>query len=95
MQDIELARMLVRPNEFYIEEMKESLLLTEEKFGSVKRVYVICEDDKVMEEEFQRFIINYSPPQQVISIPQSGHMVMLSKPQIFSKCLLEIAHKFS
>lgn len=94
-EDLELGKMLVRPNGFFIEEMKKESLLTEENFGSVKKVYVLCEDDKVMEEEFQRFIIDYSPPQQVISIPQSGHMVMLSKPQHFCKCLLEIAYKFS
>ncbi|KAL3501968.1 hypothetical protein ACH5RR_036417 [Cinchona calisaya] len=91
--DIELAKMLVRPHGFFIEDMKKESLLTKEKYGSVKRVYVVCEDDQVVEEDFQRFMIKYSPPEEVKSIAGAGHMVMLSKAPELYQHLEEIAER--
>lgn len=93
-QDIELAKMLMRPSGLFVEEMSKEFLLSEEKYGSVRRVYVVCEGDQVMEEEFQSFLINNSPPQQVKSIKEAGHMVMLSKAQEICVCLQEIAEDY-
>ncbi|KAM7507027.1 hypothetical protein LguiA_017480 [Lonicera macranthoides] len=94
-EDVELAKMLVRPNELYFEDMAKESLLTEKKYGSVIRVYVVCEEDEVMEEKIQRFVIENSPPKEVISIARAGHMVMLSQPTKLSSCLQDIAHKYS
>ncbi|KAI5678219.1 hypothetical protein M9H77_09169 [Catharanthus roseus] len=93
-EDIELAKMLMRPSGLFVEEMSKEFLLSEEKYGSVRRVYVVCEGDQVMEEEFQSFLINNSPPQQVKSIKEAGHMVMLSKAQEICVCLQEIAEDY-
>ncbi|KAM7507024.1 hypothetical protein LguiA_017477 [Lonicera macranthoides] len=94
-QDVELAKTLVRPHGLYFEDMAKESLLTEKKYGSVIRVYVMCEEDEVMEEKFQRFVIENSPPKEVISIARAGHMVMLSQPTKLSSCLQDIAHKYS
>ncbi|CAK9160900.1 unnamed protein product [Ilex paraguariensis] len=56
-KDLELAKMLVRPNGLFLEDMGKESLLTEEKYGSISRVYVVCKEDEVMEEEFQRYVI--------------------------------------
>lgn len=94
-QDLELGKMMVRPNLFFLEEMGKECLLSETKYGKVKRCYVLIEnDDRVMEEEFQRYIIDKSPPDNVVSIKGAGHMVMLSKPHQLCSCLLELlVHK--
>ncbi|KAK6922992.1 LOW QUALITY PROTEIN: Alpha/beta hydrolase fold-1 [Dillenia turbinata] len=65
-----------------------------ERYGSIDRVYVICEEDRVMREEFQRWNIQNSPPQEVKFMAGADHMVMLSQPLEFSQCLQEIAQKY-
>ncbi|KAH9711679.1 methylesterase 10 [Citrus sinensis] len=93
-QDLELTKMLVRPTGFFVEDLSKESLLTKEKFGSVDRVYVICKEDEVMKEDFQRAMIEDYHPKQVVSISAAGHMVMLSKPEELCQILLEdIAHK--
>lgn len=90
-QDLELAKMLVRPTRLFVDELSRECLLTEAKYGSVSRVYIVCEDDDVMEEDYQRWMVKNSPTQQVVSIKEAGHMVMLSKPQELCHCLLQVA----
>lgn len=93
-QDLELAKMLIRPTGLFVEELSREGVLTEAKYGSVKRVYVVCEEDEVMEENFQRWMITNSPTEQVISIKEAGHMVMLSKPQELCHSLIKVVGEF-
>ncbi|KAL9461463.1 hypothetical protein AB3S75_004457 [Citrus x aurantiifolia] len=96
LEDLELTKMLVRPTGFFVEDLSKESLLTKEKFGWVDRVYVICKEDEVMKEDFQRAMIEDYHPKQVVSISAAGHMVMLSKPEELCQILLEvedIAHK--
>ncbi|KAL0343631.1 UNVERIFIED_CONTAM: Methylesterase 10 [Sesamum angustifolium] len=90
-EDLELAKTMVRPSLIFLEELSKTCLLSEERYGAVKRCYVICEEDEVMEEEFQRYIIDKSPPEDVVSIAGAGHMIMLAKPQELCSCLTELA----
>lgn len=82
--------MLIRPGKFFVEDISKEGLLTKEKYGSIKRVYVVTQDDQVMEEEFQMYNIHKSPPHEVKVIAKSGHMVMISQPQKLFLCLQEI-----
>ncbi|XAR57831.1 hypothetical protein NMG60_11026111 [Bertholletia excelsa] len=92
-EDLELAKMLVRPTKLFVEDMDQKSLLTGGRFGSVGRVFVFCKEDEVMSEEFQQWMVENSPPQQVECIEGAGHMVMLSKPKELSLCLQQIAAK--
>lgn len=94
-EDVELAKMLVRPSGLYLKDMGKENLLTQGKYGSVSRVYVVCEEDEIMEEGFQKYVIENSPPQEVRSIPGAGHIVQLSKPKELCQCLQEIADKYT
>ncbi|PQQ02080.1 methylesterase 10-like [Prunus yedoensis var. nudiflora] len=95
-EDLELAKMLVRPSGLFLEDfMTKECQLTEPKFGSVTRVFVVCEGDEVVKEEFQRWMIENGPTAQVILIREAGHMVMLSKPEQLCGCLCEVAEKIS
>ncbi|KAA8547238.1 hypothetical protein F0562_003898 [Nyssa sinensis] len=93
-EDLELAKMLMRADGFFLEDMAKESLLTEEKYGSVDRVYIVCEEDEVMKEEFQRWLIENSPPKEVKSVVGADHMVMLSKPKELCLCLLQITEKY-
>ena len=86
--------MLVRPSGLFLEDLATGDLLTEENFGSVDRVFIELEDDEVMVEEFQRLMVENSPPKEVKVINGAGHMVMLSKPKELCQVLQDIAEKF-
>ncbi|KAI3704679.1 hypothetical protein L1987_74906 [Smallanthus sonchifolius] len=48
----------------------------------------------VMKEEFQRFVIEDSPPNEIKTFPGAGHMIMLSKSKDISFYLQEIATRY-
>ncbi|MFS7955850.1 putative alpha/Beta hydrolase [Helianthus anomalus] len=89
-----LANMLIRPSHFFLEDMSKDSLLTSDRYGSISRVYVVCEGDRVMDEEFQRFVIKDNPPKEVKSFPGVGHMIMLSHSKDISLYLQEIADRY-
>lgn len=93
-EDLELAKMLVRRSGLFQDDLVKESLLTEEKFGSVDRVFVMCEEDQLVKMDFQKWIIENSPPKQVKSIAGADHMVMLSKPKELCLCLVEIADEY-
>ncbi|XP_076889051.1 methyl jasmonate esterase 1-like isoform X1 [Bidens hawaiensis] len=93
-EDLVLAKMLIRPSKFFLEDMSKEGLLTKDKYGSISRVYVVCEGDRVMDEEFQRFIIKDSPPNEVKSFPGAGHMIMMSKSKDLSLYLQELVAQY-
>lgn len=94
MQDLELANMLIRPTRVFLEDLVKECMLTKEKYGSINRVFIVCEDDEVMQEDFQRLMIENSPPQEVNLIRGAGHMVMLSKPKQLCQMLLEVTGRY-
>lgn len=65
--------------------------VTKENYGAVRRVFVVSEEDNVVLEEKQRWMIENNPPDDVKVISGSDHMVMFSKPQELFSCLVEIA----
>ncbi|XP_048501903.2 methylesterase 10 [Beta vulgaris subsp. vulgaris] len=92
-EDLEMAKMLVKPDGLFCEDLAKDSLFTEERFGAVKRVFVMCEEDELMKPDFQKWIIETNPPHQVKSIPKADHMVMISKPRELSLSLLEISNQ--
>ncbi|XP_028081717.1 jasmonoyl--L-amino acid synthetase JAR4-like [Camellia sinensis] len=92
--DLELAKTLVRPNGMFFDDVAKESLLTEARYGSMSRVYIVCEVDQLMKPEFQRWIIQNSPPDEVKSIANADHMIILSKPKELCLCLQEISQKY-
>lgn len=91
---MELGRQLVRPFKMFTEDLAKESILTEAKFGSVDRVFVVCEGDEVMDQKkVQRLMIEEFPPKAVKCINGGGHMVMLSKPKQLFQHLIEIAEQ--
>ena len=58
-----------------------------ENYGSVRRVYIVIEEDKIVNEDFQRWLIEKNPPDEVKVFSDADHMVMFSKTQELSSCL--------
>ncbi|XP_027163745.1 probable esterase PIR7A [Coffea eugenioides] len=95
-EDLALATMLLRPLFLYSEEdMTKELMLTTRNYGSVSRVFIIADEDKLQEKGFQEWMIQKNPPDEVVEITGSDHMVMISKPIELLVRLLGIAGKYS
>ncbi|XP_062102159.1 methyl jasmonate esterase 1-like [Humulus lupulus] len=96
-EDLVLGLSLLRPHdEFSNEELfNKQLKLTKEKYGSVQRVFIVCDRDLILEESLQRWMIERNPPHEVIVINEADHMVMFSKPLDLFSSLEQVAHKYS
>ncbi|OMP02112.1 hypothetical protein COLO4_11335 [Corchorus olitorius] len=94
-EDWELAKTLVRPGSLFQQELSKAKNFSNEGYGSVTRVYVVCNEDKAITLESQRWMIQNNPPKDVLEIEDADHMGMLSKPTQVCDCLLEIANKYA
>ena len=88
---------LLRPFRLYndAELLLKETEVTKEKYGWVRRVYIVCDQDNIMNEDFQRWMIENNPTDEVKVITSFDHMVMFSKPKELCSCLQEIAGKYS
>lgn len=96
LQDLTLALSLIRPANRFNEGplMKDEKLLTESGYGSVRRVFVVVEDDLAIPAEFQRRMIALSPAGVEVEAMAAGgvdHMAMLSRPEELAQRLIRIA----
>ncbi|XP_039158418.1 salicylic acid-binding protein 2-like [Eucalyptus grandis] len=80
-EDWTLANTLMRPQRlFNDEDMTREVTLSKQNYGSVRRVAVIFEDDKPIDKDFMLWTIERNPPDPVLEVKGSDHMVMMSKP---------------
>ncbi|KAK3412219.1 salicylic acid-binding protein 2 [Eucalyptus grandis] len=94
-EDLELAKIMMRPGSLFIEDLATADKFTGEGYGSIVRVYVVCKQDLVIPEEFQRRMMKNGGAQHVMEIDGAGHMPMFSEPQKLCDCLLEVAAKYT
>ncbi|WCJ31058.1 methyl esterase 1 [Euphorbia peplus] len=93
-KDRELAKLLVRPSSFFLHDLRKARKFTCERYGSVKRVYIISEQDRAITSDFQRWMIINYPVDQVFSIEDSDHVVMASQPEELSTYISQIAVEY-
>ncbi|KAI6701272.1 hypothetical protein NL676_015596 [Syzygium grande] len=92
-QDWTLANTLVRPQRLFSDEdLTREITLSDQNYGSVRRVAVISEDDKLVDKDFMLWMIERNPPDQVLEIKGSDHMVMMSKPTQLLALLQHVAN---
>ncbi|KAL0536310.1 hypothetical protein IC582_025254 [Cucumis melo] len=95
-EDLTLGRILVRPTHLFGgEQWNKDLVLTKERYGAVKRVFVVSDKDKVIKKNFQKWVIRRNPPNGVVEVKGSDHMVMMSKPLDLFNILSHIARQYS
>ena len=87
--------MLLRPGLVFVDELSKANKFSNEGYGSVNRVYVVCKEDLCVPKEFQHWMIQNNPVDEVIEIKGVDHMPMLSKPEQLFDCLSHIAHKYA
>ncbi|POO02704.1 Methyl esterase [Trema orientale] len=94
-EDLVLGVSLVRPVSLSIAVLTPEEELTKEKYGSVRRVYILSDQDNVIKPDLQEWMIENNPADEVKVINGSDHMVMFSKPVDLCACLHEIAEKYT
>ncbi|XP_030975527.1 salicylic acid-binding protein 2-like [Quercus lobata] len=94
-EDFELAMTLARPGSLFLDDLSKAKNFSNEGYGSVPQVYVVCDQDLGIPVEFQRWMIKNGVPKEVMEINGADHMAMLSKPDELCHCLLETAHKYA
>ncbi|XP_057745823.1 methyl jasmonate esterase 1-like isoform X1 [Arachis stenosperma] len=95
-EDVMLSKLSMRPSPSFndYELFDKQTTFTKENFGKVRRVYIMGDQDMLMKEDFQKWMIELHPPNEFKKIDGSDHFLMFSTPiQLFS-CLQDISHKY-
>ncbi|KAK7252851.1 hypothetical protein RIF29_37093 [Crotalaria pallida] len=95
-EDLTLAMSLVRPARLYGDEerLREETKVTWDNYGTVAKVYVVCEQDKALKPDFQLSMVERNPTKDVKVIAEADHMPMFSKPQELFAHLQDIAKTY-
>ena len=91
-QDLTLQALLNRPGSTFVESLSKANKFTEDRYGSVPRVYIVCTEDILLSPSLQRFMIEKNEVKEVMEIP-ADHMAVFSKPKELGQCILELAQK--
>ena len=95
MQDLTLGIAMVRPSRRFLnDDTMNGDVLTAARYGAVRRVYVVAEEDEWKPAEMQRLMASWNPGTEVVGSQGADHMPMFSKPREFSDLLVEIANKY-
>eukprot|EP00252_Welwitschia_mirabilis_P007609 TRINITY_DN1914_c0_g2_i2.p1 TRINITY_DN1914_c0_g2~~TRINITY_DN1914_c0_g2_i2.p1 ORF type:complete len:165 (+),score=23.01 TRINITY_DN1914_c0_g2_i2:164-658(+) len=88
-EDISLAESLLTPTPYSVS--VESLNLSEENYGRVRRFYIMLMKDKLFPPEHQAYTINQNLPEVVFKLEASDHSPFFSQPEQLSNMLVHIA----
>ncbi|GMN74232.1 hypothetical protein TIFTF001_054393 [Ficus carica] len=95
-EDLFLALSLLRPVPFFNDEelVLKQTKLTKGNYGSVRRVFIVTDQDLTIGESLQRLMIEQNPPNEVKVINRTDHMVLFTRPTKLFSYLGEIAEKY-
>ncbi|KAJ8470342.1 hypothetical protein OPV22_024685 [Ensete ventricosum] len=88
-KDIALATLSMRT--IPLEPIMETLSLTPENYGMVRRFFIQTLEDRMLSPDVQEKLVRENPPHGIYKIKGSDHCPFFSKPQSLYKILLEIA----
>ncbi|KAF8012521.1 hypothetical protein BT93_I0624 [Corymbia citriodora subsp. variegata] len=94
LEDLELSKILTRPESLFMEDLSTASNFTREGYGSTTRVFIVCKQDLGIPLDFQQWMIANCGANHVLEVDGADHMAMLSKPQEICNCLLEIGAKY-
>ena len=94
-EDLTLGRSLMRVSSMFVDDLKRQPPYSEGRYGSVRKVFIVCKDDHAIAEGFQRWMIENYPVEEVKEIDGADHMAMLSTPDELVQCLADIAEKYA
>lgn len=84
-----LAKSLLTPAPYPVAE--EVLKLTEEKYGRVRRFYIMTMKDNLFLPQHQEITVTSNPPERVFALPASDHSPFYSCPLQLCNLLIHIA----
>ncbi|KAI0507075.1 hypothetical protein KFK09_013193 [Dendrobium nobile] len=94
-EDLTLASVMMRTTSTFSEDLKKNSLLAKGGFGSVDKMYIICNEDALISKEHQRWMIqNNGTVKEIMEIEGADHMPMFSKPNELCQCLASIVDKY-
>ncbi|XP_028796598.1 putative methylesterase 11, chloroplastic isoform X1 [Neltuma alba] len=88
-KDVALASVSMRPIPFA--PVLEKLSLSDLRYGSVRRFYIVTPEDNAISVTLQENMINANPPEKVFRLKGADHSPFFSKPQALHKLLVEIS----
>ncbi|KAK8933579.1 Methylesterase 3 [Platanthera zijinensis] len=91
-QDWTLAKMMVRPTSFFKEDLSKRAAFSEERYGSMDKVFMLYGEDASLTLDYQRWMVKNSPVKELMEINGPDHMPLLSKPQELCQCIATIAN---
>ena len=94
LQDLTLAASLLRVSSMFVEDLVLQQPYTQERYGSVRKVYIVCTEDHAIVDKFQRWMVENNPVDEVKEIA-ADHVVMLSRPDELVRCLTDVADKYA
>ncbi|CAN6371798.1 unnamed protein product [Urochloa humidicola] len=94
-EDITLAKSLMRVGSAFLEDLRVQPPHSKDRYGSVRKVYVACRQDRTIPEEFQRWMVSNNPVDEVKEIDGADHMAMLSAPDDVVRCIVDIVEKYN
>ncbi|VVB08805.1 unnamed protein product [Arabis nemorensis] len=94
-EDLELGLLLKRPGSLFVSDLSKTKNFSDEGYGSVPRVYIVCKEDKAIPVEYQKWMIDNFPVNLVMEMEETDHMPMFCKPQQLCDHFLEIMDKFA
>jgi len=74
--------------------MSRQITLSQKNYGSVRRIVVLSEEDKLVPKDLVEWMIRHNPPDEVLKVKGSDHMVMMSKPAELGAILQKTASKY-
>lgn len=88
-EDLIMAKLLLTPAPYPVAE--EVLTLTEEKYGQVRRFYIMTMKDNLFLPQHQEITITGNPPERVFPLPSSDHSPFYSCALQLCNLLIHIA----
>ncbi|XP_062207105.1 salicylic acid-binding protein 2-like [Phragmites australis] len=93
-EDLTLGRSLMRVSSMFVEDLLVQQPYTKDRYGSVRKVYIVCTEDYAIVDKFQLWMVENNPVDEVKEIA-ADHMVMLSRPNELVRCLVDIVEKYA
>ncbi|KAF0918171.1 hypothetical protein E2562_023110 [Oryza meyeriana var. granulata] len=94
-QDYTLGMSLVRVSSLYVDDLRQQPAFREDRYGAVRKVYVVVKHDLAIVEEHQRWMIANAEVAEVKVMDAGDHMAMLSAPVELAGHLADVANRYT
>ncbi|TVT97000.1 hypothetical protein EJB05_57767, partial [Eragrostis curvula] len=94
-EDKTLAKSLMRVGSLFLEDLNIQKPLSKDRYGSVRKVYIVAKQDRAISEGLQRWMVSNNPVEEVKEIETADHMAMISTPDDVAQYIVGITEKYN